>query len=108
MWYSKQLRQVRRARKSARAQQHKLLEMELEGIVAITLHSVTQSLTVATEREAGVQVIDLLGQALRERRQVLKTEARDLLENWEESERLHVRKVQPLSKPSSTSEDSAS
>ena len=108
MWYSKQLRQVRRARKSARAQQHKLLEMELEGIVAITLHSVTQSLTVATEREAGVQVIDLLGQALRERRQVLKTEAQDLLENWEESERLHVRKGRPLSEPSSAGQESAS
>jgi hypothetical protein len=108
MWYSKQLRQVRRARKSARAQQYKLLEMELEGIVAITLHSVTQSLTVATEREAGVQVIDLLGQALRERRQILKAETRDLLENWEESERLHVRKGQPLSESSPVGEDSAS
>ena len=55
MWYSKQLRQVRRARQAARAQQHQLLEMELEGIVAITLHAVTQSLTVATERAAGAQ-----------------------------------------------------
>ena len=63
MWYSKQLRQVRRARKVARTQQHQLLDMELEGIVALTLHSVTRMLTVATEREAGVQVIDLLGQA---------------------------------------------
>ena len=96
MWYTKQLRQVRRARKSARAQQHKLLEMELEGVVAITLHTVSQSLTVATERESGVQVIDLLGQALRERRQFLQTEARALLENWEESERLQARKERLL------------
>ena len=108
MWYSKQLRQVRRARQAARAQQHQLLAMELEGIVAITLHAVTQSLTVATEREVGVQIIALLGQALRERRQILKTEARDLLENWEESERLHIRKGQPLSEPSPASEESAS
>ena len=108
MWYSKQLRQVRRARKVARTQQHQLLVLELEGIVALTLHSVTRTLTVATEREAGVQVIDLLGQALRERRQILKADARDLLENWEESERLHVRKGQPLSESSTVGEDSAS
>ena len=66
--------------------------MELEGIVALTLHSVTRSLTVATEREAGVQVIDLLGQALRERRQILKKEAQQLRHDWQESETLRVRK----------------
>lgn len=93
MSYSKQLRQIRRARKAARAQQNKLLAMELEGIVAITLHTVTQSLTVATEREGGVQVIDMLGQALRERRQLLQIEARDLLENWQESEALRAPKA---------------
>lgn len=98
MWYSKQLRQVRRARKAARAQQHRLLAMELEGIVALTLHSVTQSLTVVTERETGVQVIDLLGQALRERRQLLQTEAQQLRQDWSESELLRARKgpAQPL------------
>ncbi|MBO0360854.1 hypothetical protein J0X19_23040 [Hymenobacter sp. BT186] len=96
MWYSKQLRQVRRARKAVRAQQQQLLAMELEGIVALTLHSVTQSLTVATEREAGVQVIDLLGQALRERRQLLQKEARQLRQDWQESERLRAPKGQPL------------
>ena len=101
MWYSKQLRQVRRARKAARTQQHQLLALELEGIVALTLHSVTRTLTVATEREAGVQVIDLLGQALRERRQLLKKEARQLRHDWQESETLRVRKgpsrpAQPL------------
>ena len=92
MWYSKQLRQVRRARQAARAQQHQLLALELEGIVALTLHSVTRTLTVATEREAGVQVIDLLGQVLRERRQVLKKEAWQLRHDWQESETLRVRK----------------
>ncbi len=92
MWYSKQLRQVRRARKVARTQQHQLLALELEGIVALTLHSVTRTLTVATERETGVQVIDMLGQALRERRQILKTEARQLRRDWQESETLQARK----------------
>ncbi len=107
MFCSKQLRRVRRVRKFARAQQNTLLEMELEGIVAITLHTVTQSLTVATEREAGVQIIDMLSQALRERRQLLQTEIRALLENWEENERLHVRKELPLPDRPSTSENSS-
>ena len=98
MWYSKQLRQVRRARQAARAQQHQLLEMELEGIVALTLHSVTQSLTVATERAAGAQVVEALREALRDRRQVLKTEARQLRQDWQGSETLRARKA-PLSQP---------
>ncbi|WP_035566114.1 hypothetical protein [Hymenobacter sp. IS2118] len=91
MWYSKQLRKVRRARKVARAQQHELLTLELEGVVAITLHSTTRTLTVPIERTAGVQVIDLLGQGLREHRQVLKAEARQLRQDWQESETLRGR-----------------
>ena len=91
MWYSKQLRQVRRVRKEARAQQHQLLALELEGLVALTLHSTTRTLTVPIERTAGVQVIDLLGQALRERRQVLKKEARQPRQDWQESETLRGR-----------------
>ncbi|OWP61535.1 hypothetical protein CDA63_18910 [Hymenobacter amundsenii] len=92
MWYSKQLRQIRRARKVARAQQHQLLALELDGIVAITMHSVTQALTVAVERAAGAQVVDTLREALRERRQALKTEAQQLRQDWQESEALRVRK----------------
>ena len=95
MWYSKQLRKVRRARKVARAQQHQLLNLELEGLVALTLHSTTRTLTVPIERTAGVQVIDLLGQALRERRQVLKAEARQLRQDWQESETLRGRGPSP-------------
>ncbi|MFD2719564.1 hypothetical protein ACFST9_12620 [Hymenobacter monticola] len=91
MWYSKQLRQVRRARKLARTQQHQLVALELEGIVALTLHSATQTLTVPIERAAGAQVVDTLREALRERRQVLKTEARQLRQDWWESEMLRAR-----------------
>ena len=39
MWYRKQLRLVRRARRVARAQQHQLLALELDGLTAITLHN---------------------------------------------------------------------
>ena len=92
MWYSKQLRQVRRARKVARRQQNQMLSLELEGIVALTLHSATQTLLVPIERAAGAQVVDTLREALRERRQVLKTEARQLHQDWQESEALRARK----------------
>ena len=102
MWYSKQLRQVRRARQAARAQQHQLLEMELEGIVALTLHSATRILRVPIERAAGTQVVETLREALRGRRQVLKTEARQLRQDWQESETLRARKAllsQPFAAP---------
>ncbi len=95
MWYSKQLRLVRRTRKAARTQQHQLLALELEGIVALTLHSATQTLTIPIERTAGAQVVDTLREVLRERRQALKTEARQLRRDWQESERLRARKSQP-------------
>jgi len=68
MWYSKQLRQVCRARKVARTQQNQLLTLALEGIVALTLHSAVGTLTVPVERAAGAQVVDTLREALRDRR----------------------------------------
>ena len=95
MWYSKQLRQVRRARKVAKGHQRQVLALELEGIVALTLHSATQTLTVPIERAAGAQVVDTLREALRERRQVLKREARQLRHDWQESETLRVHKEPP-------------
>lgn len=78
MCYRKHLRQVRHARRRAKAQQQALLALELEGFVALTLHTVTETLTVPIEREIGAQVADTLREALRERRRTLKTEARQL------------------------------
>ncbi len=78
MCYRKHLRQVRRARRRAKAQQRALLTLELEGFVALTLHTVTETLTVPIEREVGAQVADTLREALRERRRALKTEAGQL------------------------------
>jgi len=78
MCYRKHLRQVRRARRRAKAQQRALLALELEGFVALTLHTVTETLTVPIEREVGAQVADTLREALRERRRALKTEAGQL------------------------------
>jgi hypothetical protein len=78
MCYRKHLRQVRRARRRAKAQQRALLTLELEGFVALTLHTVTETLTVPIERQVGAQLADTLREALRERRRALKTEAGQL------------------------------
>ena len=55
----------------------------------------TRTLTVPIERTAGAQVVDTLREALRERRQVLKTEARQLRQDWQESETLRSGKSSP-------------
>jgi hypothetical protein len=91
MWYSKQLRLVRWARKVAKAQQYEMLALELEGITAITLHTTTHTLTVPIKRETGGQLVDTLREALRDRRRVLQTEARQLRQDWEESKTLRDR-----------------
>jgi hypothetical protein len=77
MCYRKHLRQVRHARRRAKAQQRMLLTLELEGFVAL-LHTVCRTVTVPIERETGAQVADTLREALRERRRALKTEAGQL------------------------------
>jgi hypothetical protein len=91
MWYSKQLRLLRWARKVAKAQQYELLALELEGINAITLHTTTYRLTVPIERETGGQLVDTLREALRDRHRVLQTEARQLRQDWQESKALRDR-----------------
>lgn len=78
MWYQRQQRQLKRARQQARAQQRLLFELEIEGIVALTLHTVFRTLTVGVEREMGAQTADALREALRDRRRQLKAEARQL------------------------------
>lgn len=85
MCYRKHLRQVRRARRRAKAQQRALLTLELEGFVALTLHTVTETLTVPIEREVGAQVADTLREALRERRRALKTEVGQLRRDGDEN-----------------------
>ncbi|WBA44021.1 hypothetical protein [Hymenobacter canadensis] len=89
MGYSKQLRQIRQARKAVRAWQHQMLALELEGITALTLHSATKTLIIPIEREAGAQVIGTLLEALNERRKTLQAEARQLRQDWHEHELLH-------------------
>jgi hypothetical protein len=45
MWYKQQLKRVRQARKAVKQQQDQLLVLELEGVVAIQLHTLTSTLS---------------------------------------------------------------
>lgn len=100
MWYRKQLRLVRRARRVARAQQHQLLALELDGLTAITLHTHNQQLTIAIERADAGQLVDSLREALRDRRRTLKREAGQLRQDWQESQRLRKQERPTSPRPS--------
>ena len=95
MWYRKQLRLIRRARRVARAQQHLLLALEIDGLTAVTLYTHAQQLTISLEGATGGQLVDTLREALRDRRRALKQEAHQLEQAWEESERLRERPTPP-------------
>ncbi len=95
MWYRKQLSLIRRARRAAHTQQHLLLALELDGLTAVTLHTHTRQLTISIERAEAGQLVDTLREALRDRRRTLKQEARQLRQDWRESQRLRKRPKPP-------------
>jgi hypothetical protein len=75
MSYRCDLKRLRRARKQLKRQRYALAALELEGIVTLTLHSVARSLTLALQPELRAELVDLLLEAIRQRRLALKTEA---------------------------------
>lgn len=92
MWYNRHMRRLRRARQLIKAQQQQLLELEVNGFVALTVHSLTQSVTVTVEHSVVMQAADLLREALHSQRRKFKVEARQLLHDWNESEIINARK----------------
>lgn len=89
MWYSKQLRRLRKARQALKGQQQALADLELEGFVALTIHSLTRSITVPVEASVVAQAVDLLREEIRSRRRSFKIDARQLRRNWREHDILH-------------------
>jgi hypothetical protein len=65
MWYKKQLKQVRRARKRA---QQQLVQLELAGLLSVQLQTLTQTLKLPLPAGVDAQLADVLREALRERR----------------------------------------
>ena len=85
MSYRRDLKRLRRARQQLKRQRHALTALELEGIVTLTLHSVTQSLTLALQPETRDELVDLLLGAIRQRRLTLRAEAARTREDWQQA-----------------------
>jgi len=93
------LKLLRRARKLAKRQQRQLDTLELTGLTAVTLHAHGQQLTIAIERPIGMALIGVLREALRDRRQACAAEARQVRQDWLNSEWLDGRLVAPAPAP---------
>jgi hypothetical protein len=92
MWYKKHLKQVRRARRKAKQQQNHLLKLELAGVVALSLHTLQETLLLPiTTPDVLAPIADALREALRTRRQQLKVEAEQLQADWHKSQQLRER-----------------
>jgi flagellar biosynthesis protein FlhB len=87
MWYKKHLKQVRRARRQAKQQQHQLLKLELTGVVAISLHTLQETLVLPVHTpDVIAQIAGALREGLRMRRRQLKQEAQQLRADWQQSQ----------------------
>lgn len=84
MSYHRDLKRLRRARQQLKRQRHALAALELEGIMTLTLHSVTRSLTLAIQPEVRSDLVDFLLEAIRQRRLVLKEEVTRTREDWQQ------------------------
>ena len=85
MSYHRDLKRLRRARQQLKRQRHALTALELEGIVTLTLHSVAHSLTLALQPETRDELVDLLLEAIRQRRLTLGAEAARTREDWQQT-----------------------
>lgn len=85
MSYRRDLKRLRRARQQLKRQRHALTALELEGIVTLTLHSVTQSLTLALQPETRDELVALLLESIRQRRLTLGAEATRTREDWQQA-----------------------
>jgi hypothetical protein len=85
MSYRRDLKRLRRARQQLKRQRHALVALELEGIVTLTLHSVARSLTLAIQAETRDDLVDLLLEAISQRRLILQAEAVRAREDWQQA-----------------------
>jgi hypothetical protein len=99
MSHRRDLKQLRRAGKQARRQQRQLAKLELTGLTAVTLHTHTQHLTITIERLTGAPLVDVLREALRDRRQACAAEARQVRQAWLEDEWLEGGLIPPTPNP---------
>ena len=91
MWYKQQLKRVRQARKAVKKQQDQLSILELEGLIGIQLHTLTNTLSLPTSRDTASQLADVLREALGARLKQLRAEAKQLTHDQQESQALRVK-----------------
>ena len=89
--YKKQLKRVKCARRVVKRQQELLAEMELEGMVGVSFHTLTRSVTIGMYSDAFSQVADVCREGLRERLRQLQGETEQLRLDWQESREIKVR-----------------
>jgi hypothetical protein len=90
MWYKQQLKRVRQAQKAVKQQQDQLLVLELEGIVAVQIHTLTSTLSLPVSHEVTSQLANLLREALSERLTQFKAEASQLVDDLRESKEIRA------------------
>lgn len=88
--YGKYLRRLQNARQLLKKQKQQLLDLELSGFVAITVHGLERSITIAVEHEAGMQAADILREEIHERLKRFKNDAKQLRQIWHENESLNT------------------
>lgn len=91
MSYRRDLKLLWRAQKQAKRQLRQLAKLELTGLTAVTLHAHTRQVTITLTSATGAPFTDTLREVLRERRQALQAEARQLFAAWLQDEQLHDR-----------------
>jgi hypothetical protein len=91
MSYRRDLRLLRRAQKQIKRQLRQLDQLELTGLTAVTLYAHTRQVTIQLASTTGAPFTDTLRELLRERRQAMQTEARQVLAAWFEEEQLRTR-----------------
>jgi hypothetical protein len=96
MSHCRDLRLLRHARKLVKRQQRQLAALELTGLTAVTLHAHDQQVTIALVCPTGAPFTDTLREVLRDRRQALQAETRQLLRVWLEDEQLRNQPVGSL------------
>ena len=74
-------KRLRHAHRQLTRHYHALLTLELEGLVALTVHSVTDSLTLPLDADTRDELVELLLMALGRRQHFLQAEAMRMREN---------------------------
>jgi hypothetical protein len=96
MSYQPTLRALRSARKALKRQQRLLQQLELDGFVALSFHTLTGTLTLPLTGHLIAQAAHECHEVLRERRQQLKESATQLQHDGQENDTQRQRDQQFL------------